>query len=320
MPRLIGLAVIKRFFLGVAGALLSSIGGAAEIIPAKKVTHYWVAASAGLSISGLSFCAGNLLTVSDKDSKEIYKIVLEGRRAELETYVKILGLAVPKKGRPTNFWQFLLDLTRPAAAMDFEAISCGDNAIYILSERYNRIAEVDMQGRGRWLDVMWSPIAKAQGYLQGYNLSGVGLAKVGDSFWVALEREPRGLIKLGPKGEIQIFTPPSVSELDFRGEPENLSGLDYYDGALFTLEPNAYAVCRRALPSLKAEWCLDYREHENSSELGYEVARTGGKGDGLVVGEKGIFIVFDNDNISRIQDPQDRRALLLQLAFPEGAR
>ncbi|WP_299586488.1 hypothetical protein [Microbulbifer echini] len=298
--------------------LLSQLGVAAEIIPAQKLNHYWVDASAGLSLSGLSFCNGKLLTVSDKKSQEIYQIVLKGTHARLETYLTLSGLSVPKKDRPRNLWYFLLDLTRPAVAMDFEAISCAGNTFYLLSERYNRIAEVDIQGRGHWLENMWSAKAKAQGYMQGYNLSGVGLQKVGDNFWMVLERDPRALVKLDAKGGVQIFTPPPVAGLNFRGQPENLAGLDYYNGALFTLEPNGHAVCRRVLPSLKAKWCLDYWEHENSSELGYEVSRTGGKGDGLAVGDLGIFIVFDNDNISRIHDPQDRRALLLHLAFPEG--
>ncbi|WP_444943850.1 hypothetical protein ACJJIK_00180 [Microbulbifer sp. ZKSA006] len=309
--------MIKRFFLTTVGALLSSLGLAAEIIPAKKIAHYWLNDSSGLSISGLSFCDGKLLTVSDKRSREIYQIVLEGRRAKLELYIKLAGLRVPKKDRPTNFWYFLLDLTRPAAAMDFEAITCADDIFYLLSERYNRIAEVNRQGRGHWLENMWSTTAKAQGYMQGYNLSGVGLQKVGDDFWMAIERDPRALVKLGPKDSVQIFTPPPVTGLNFRGESENMAGLAFYDGALWTLEPNAYAVCRRELPSLEADWCLDYWEHENSSELGYEVSRTGGRGDGLAVGAQGIFVVFDNDNISRIHDPQDRRALLLHLAFPE---
>jgi len=310
--------VTNRFVWGVAGVLFSSVGLATEIIPAKKITHYWVENSAGLSISGLSFCNERLVTVSDKYSRDIYQIKLEGGRAKLETFLTLSGLMVPKKDKPTNFWHFILELTRPAVAMDFEGISCVDNTIYILSERYNRIAEVDIEGKGRWLENMWSSTAKAQGYMQGYNLSGVGLVKVKDNFWVAIERDPRGLVKLGPKGSIQIFTPPPVAGLDFRGESENLAGLDYHDGSLFTLEPNAYAVCRRTLPSLKAQWCLDYREIEESSELKYEAARTGGKGDGLAVGESGIFIVFDNDNISRSADPQDRRALFLHLGFPDN--
>ncbi|WP_226647366.1 SdiA-regulated domain-containing protein [Microbulbifer variabilis] len=309
--------MIKRFLFSVVFLHLSSLGMAAEIIPAKKLNHYWVDASAGLSISGLTFCDGKLFTISDKKSKEIYEIVVAGRHAKLVPYLTISGLGTPQKDKPTNFWHFLLELTRPAAAMDFEGISCADNNFYLLSERYNRIAEINMQGEGRWLENMWSSTAKAQGYLKGYNLSGVGLQKIGDDFWIAIERDPRGLVKIGPKESVQIFKLPPVAGLNFRGQTENLAALYYYDGALFTLEPNGYAVCRRELPSLKAQWCLDYWDQENSSELRYEVSRTGGRGDGLAVSEQGIFIVFDNDNISRIHDPQDRRGLLLQLAFPE---
>jgi len=310
----------KRILIGVAGILLSTIGLAAEIRIAKKIAHYWIDGSAGSGISGLSFCKGNLLTISDKNSEVIYTIKLEDGLAQLEPYLEISGLKAPKKDKPTNFWHFILDLSRPSAAMDFEGICCTDDAIYILSERYNRIAKVDMHGKANWLESVWSFTAKARGYLQGFNLSSEGLAKVGDNFWVALERDPRGLVKLTENEEAQIYSPPPVAGLDFHGKSEDFSALDYYDGALFTLERNAHAVCKRSVPSLKAEWCLDYRALEQSPELEYEGASAGGKGDGLAVGEEGIFILFDNNNISRSAVPQDRRALLLQLAVPESTR
>ncbi|MFS1525273.1 esterase-like activity of phytase family protein [Microbulbifer sp. 2304DJ12-6] len=310
--------MIERLFFGVVGALLSSIGLATEISNAKLMASYWVDDSEGLGISGLSFCDGKLLTVSDKKSDTIYTLELENKRAKVVPYLEISGLRPPKKDKPTNLWYFFLDLTRLPSVMDFEGISCKDNAIYILSERFNRIAKVDKQGKAHWLEKNWSVEAKAQGYLRGFNLSSEGIVKVKDDFWIALEREPRGLVKLSPNGSVRIFKLPPVAGLKFQGGSEDLTALDYFNGALFTLERSAHAVCKRALPSLQAEWCLDYQAFEESPELGYEGAHTGGMGDGLAVGEQGIFILFDNNNISRIQDSDDRRALLLQLAFPEG--
>jgi len=309
--------MIKRYLFLIAIILLSPTGLAVEVISAKKITHYWLDGSMGEGISGLSFCDGELLTVSDKNSEEIFKITLEGRRAKLEPYLKLIGLTVPKKDKARNFWHFILDLSRPPGAMDFEGITCSDNFIYLVSERYNRIAEMDRQGDIRWLDTMWASEARARGYMQGFNLASEGLVKVGDDFWVAMESEPRGLVRLSPNGDVQIFTLPPVAGLNFRGEVEDLGALGYYDGALFTLEGNAHAVCRRAMPGLTAEWCLDYRMLEKSSELQYEENRKGAKGDGLAVGKEGIFIVFDNSDVNRSAAPKDRRALLLHLAFPE---
>ncbi|WKD50464.1 esterase-like activity of phytase family protein [Microbulbifer spongiae] len=312
--------MIERVYAVVGGVLLSSLGLAAEISSAKLLASYWVDGSEGLGLSGLSFCNGQLLTVSDKKSDTIYTLELENKRAKAVPYLEISGLRPPKKDKPTNLWYFFLDLTRRPSAMDFEGISCKNNAIYILSERFNRIAKVDKQGKAHWLETNWSLEAKTQGYLQGFNLSSEGIVKVEDDFWVALESEPRGLVKLASNGSIQIFQLPPVDGLKFQGGSEDLTALDYFNGALFTLERNAHAVCKRALPNLQAEWCLDYRALELSPELGYEGTRTGGMGDGLAVREQGIFVLFDNSNISRIQDPKDRRALLLQLAFPEGTR
>ncbi|MFS1522669.1 hypothetical protein ACL7TT_00915 [Microbulbifer sp. 2304DJ12-6] len=310
--------MIKRFFFGIAFALLSPLAIAADISTARLLASYWVDGSAGLDLSGLSFCAGKLLTVSDRASREVYAIKLMEGRAELVSHLKLTGLRVPKRNKATSLWSFIPELFRPARDLDFEGVSCDENRIYLLSERYNRIAVVEEQGEARWLENLWSPEVKARGYLQTSNVSSEGLVKARDQFWLAIEREPRGLLRLSPGGDAQVFSLPPVAGLDFHGNPEDLTGLAYYDGALFTLEGNAHAVCRRALPSLKAEWCLDYRALEKSPERVYEVALRG-KGGGLAVSEQGIFVVFDNDNSARAQDPGDRRALLLHLAFPDSA-
>ncbi|MDP5210649.1 hypothetical protein [Microbulbifer sp. 2205BS26-8] len=309
--------MIKRLLFSIACVLLSPLAIATDISPARLLASYWVDGSAGLDLSGLSFCAGKLLTVSDRASKQIYAIQLMDGRAELVPYLKLSGLRVPKRSQAHSLWSFIPELFRPARDLDFEGITCGENGIYLLSERYNRIAMVVGQGEARWLENLWSPEVKARGYLQAPNVSSEGLVKAGDQFWLAIEREPRGLLRLSPGGDAQVFSLPSVTGLDFRGSPEDLTGLAYFDGALFTLEGNAHAVCRRTLPSLRAEWCLDYRALEKAPERMYEVAIRG-RGGGVAVNEQGIFMVFDNDNTARAQYPGDRRALLLHLAFPDS--
>ncbi|WP_444917783.1 hypothetical protein [Microbulbifer sp. JMSA003] len=309
--------MIKTVFLAINFIFLASVGMAAEIFFAKDIADYWIDNSSGVGLSGLSFC-GQLITISPKESEKIYRINLHGQSATLEKYLKVSGLPPPKRGVADNVSHFVMDLLRPKSAMRFGGICCRDDGTFLLSERHNRIAEVDTDGSSRWINNKWSSAIEHLGYSLRYNNGGEGIVEVGDDLWVALEREPRGLLKVGNKGEFQVFSLPSVVGLDFGDHPENLRGLDYHDGALFTLESNAYAVCRRALPSLQAEWCLVYREIEESPEHAYEVSRLGGMGSGVAVNNQGVFVVFNNNNISRARDPQDRRARLLHLAFPEG--
>ncbi|WP_444921590.1 esterase-like activity of phytase family protein [Microbulbifer sp. CnH-101-G] len=309
--------MIKRFLFSITLVLLSPLVAAVEITPAKLQASYWVDNSEGLDISGLSFCAGKLLAVSDKNSGEIYALALDGDRAELRSHLLLADLGIPSKDQTGSLWVALTEFFRPAGELDFEGISCADDTIHLVSEHYNRIANVDAQGRANWQEHIWSPKAREQGYLQKPNASSEGLVKAGDTFWVAMERDPRGLLRLNANGEVRTFTLPPVSGLDFYGRSEDLTGLDYYDGALFTLERNAHAVCRREPSSLKAQWCVDYRELEESPERIYEETRYG-KGEGLAVNSQGIFVVLDNNNVGRAQAPEDKRALLLHLAFPES--
>ncbi|MFA0809967.1 esterase-like activity of phytase family protein [Microbulbifer epialgicus] len=311
--------MIKHSLFSFVCMFLSPLVMAAEISPAKLLASYWVDNSAGLDISGLSFCADNLLAVSDKNSGEVYSLQFQGRGADLVSYLQLSGLGVPERDEPESLWMAFKELFRPADELDFEGVSCDGNTIYLVSEHYNRIVVVDDQGGANWQKHPWSAIAKSQGYLQKTNASSEGLVKAGDTFWVAMEREPRGLLKLSPSGKVRLFTIPPVAGLDFSGRSKDLTGLDYYDGALFTLERNAHAVCRRVLPSLKAEWCLDYRALEESPDRVYEETRYG-KGEGLAVNEQGIFVVLDNNNVGRAQAPEDKRALLLHLAFPDHSQ
>ncbi|WP_445354712.1 esterase-like activity of phytase family protein [Microbulbifer sp. EKSA008] len=308
--------MIKRTLFSVLSVLLSPLAIAAEITPARLLSSYWVDSSAGLDISGLSFCSGDLLAVSDKNSEEIYTLELRDGSADLVSHLRLSGLGIPEQDEPVSAWEGFKELFRPAEDLDFEGVTCSDGQVYLVSEHYNRIAIVDIEGNARWQEHSWSALARSQGFLQKTNASSEGLVKADDTFWVAMEREPRGLLRLNADGEASTLTLPQVDGLDFAGRSEDLAGLDYHDGALFTLERNAHAVCRRALPSLEAEWCLDYRALEESPERVYEETRYG-KGEGLAVGEQGIFVILDNNNVGRAQAPDDKRALLLHLAMPD---
>ncbi|AMX02255.1 hypothetical protein A3224_06355 [Microbulbifer thermotolerans] len=296
---------------------LSPFAAASSVTPAQLLSAYWVDNSPGLDISGLTFCHGTLLAVSDKNSSEIYALELSPSGAALKAYQQVAGLAIPEEA-PGGFLAALSQAIRPDTAMDFEGISCDSDGVYLVSERYSRIAQLTVDGAA-WLAGDWVFQVRRQGYLQKVNAGTEGLVRIGSDFWVAMEREPRGLLHLPAGGEAQVFPIPAVAGLDFRGRAEDITGLAHYDGALFTLERNAFAVCRRALRDLRAEWCIDYRAIEESPEFVYTETRYG-KGEGLAVDASGIYVVLDNNNVGRAADTADKRALLLHLAFPAEVR
>ncbi|SDJ56830.1 hypothetical protein [Microbulbifer yueqingensis] len=302
------------------GLLLAARAPAQPVLPAELLGSWWLDGSAGLDMSGLAFCEQRLLAVSDKDSGTIYAVDFAGSqpgqgaspRARLQPYQRFGGLDVPRG----ELGAALLGLVQPGLAADFEGISCSGGAIYLLSERYHRLVRLLPDGSGHWLPQGWAEPARARGYMQRFNGAGEGLVRKDGQTWIALERQARGLVRLG-ENKMEFYDIPPVPGLDFHGRPEDITGLDIHAGALYTLERNAFAVCRRSLGDLEAEWCIEYRAVEEAPEHVYRKTRYG-KAEGLAVNDEGIFIVLDNNNVGRASDPDDRRALLMQLGHPQG--
>ena len=318
---------------GVAGLLKGCMAGAlfglaaaslrAEptipVMPAKLQQAWWIDGSEGLDISGLSFCEGELLAVADKISERIYRLAPEPgvRSVSLEPMAEFSRPPLPDD-QPISIKARALHYASTPLSMDFEGITCDGPDIYLLSERHNRIVRLNQAERkGEWTPVRWSESARDEGYLQLFNAESEGLVRIGDDFWVALERDPRGLLKLEPGDQVgrHFYAVPPVAGLDFRDRSADLTALAYYDGALFTLERNAFAVCRRSLDTLIAEWCVQYRHIEEGPEYVYRKTIFG-KGEGLAVNDQGMFVVLDNNGVTRVAAPGDSRGLLMHLAFP----
>ena len=309
--------MLKYWVLSVSLLFASSILAAEPVRPAQLLGSYWLDGSAGLDISGLSFCGGELLAVSDKNSADIYVVRLDrdGDRAALMPRALFAKLEVPVAS-DGGFKARLLSAVESGAAADFEGITCNDDEIFVVSERHHRIATAQPSGESAWLPLHWADAARKRGYMQHFNGASEGLVLAGEDFWIALERSRRGLVRFANgAGDAELVEVPAVDGLDFRGRPEDLTGLAFYDGALYTLERNAFAVCRRSLPDLRAEWCIHYRAIEEAPQFVY-LKTFFGKGEGLAVDASGIYVVLDNNNVARAADPQDRRGLLLHFAHP----
>lgn len=313
--------MLRYLVFSVALLFGSSATTAEPVRPAQLLASYWLDGSAGLDISGLSFCGGELLAVSDKNSADIYVVKLgrdsgiDSDRAALVPRAVFTRLEVPAEG-DGGLPARLLSAVESGAAADFEGITCNEEEIFVVSERHHRIAAVLPSQEPAWLPLHWAAAAREHGYMQHFNGASEGLVLAGQDFWIALERSRRGLVRFANgTGEAELVEIPAADGLDFRGRPEDLTGLAFYDDALYTLERNAFAVCRRSLPDLRAEWCINYRAIEEAPQFVYRKTFFG-KGEGLAIDTSGIYVVLDNNNVARAADPQDRRGLLLHFAHP----
>ena len=316
LPSITGLVAVCLTLFAQAAQPTS---GSLPIVTAELKGYWWIDGSEGLDVSGLAFCGGELLAVADKSSESIYALRPDHTKHHVSLEQKAV-FARPElpQDQPVSLTARALHMASRPLSMDFEGITCADGQIFLLSERHNRIAQLDLDmQRAVWLPVKWSESARARGYLQQFNGESEGLVRVGSNFWVALERDPRGLLKLRPQDKegSEFYPVPPVTGLDFRGRSEDLTALATYEGALFTLERNAFAVCRRDLETLEAEWCLDYRAHEESPQHVY-LETYYGKAEGLAINASGIYVVLDNNGVGRAMAPEDRRGLLLYLGFP----
>ncbi|WP_346836856.1 esterase-like activity of phytase family protein [Microbulbifer sp. SAOS-129_SWC] len=294
--------------------MFAPVAAAVPVTPARLLNSYWLDGSAGLDISGLSFCGGELLAASDKDSDNLYAVQIDNGNARLQARALLAGLAAPP-AQAEDLTARLLNLVQPGLAADIEGITCDADNVYLVSERYHRIAAAAEGVTPAWLPQQWAQAARERGYMQQFNGASEGLVRVGDDFWVALERDRRGLVHFTAGREPQFFEIPAVAGLHFQHRSPDLTGLAFYDGDLFTLERNAFAVCRRSPQTLAAKWCITYRAIEEAPDNVY-LETYYGKGEGLAVNDSGIYVVLDNNNVARAANPQDRRGLLLHLAFP----
>ncbi|CAI8735862.1 esterase-like activity of phytase family protein [Pseudomonas serboccidentalis] len=322
-----------RFGVALACALLlGSMTVAAEPVPELKLlSEHPVDGMRGGNLSGLAVCGKDLWTVSDRDDDQIYRLNTADQVWQAET-VHIDVPKAPDSGLPWG----LSSRTWAASFirggdLDFEGITC-DSAgnRYIVSEAHAAVLQVSPEGAASWLKI--SPMlvreARASGMLLHFNalFEGLAINSAGDEMWLAAERERRGLLKIKRQQTVWDcdggcvllseagveMQPPQFPKA--RAVTRDFADLSLFNGKLFTLERNAFRVCRRDAVTAKVERCWSFAEEALQPQRLYSQAY--GLAEALVVDADGAWIGLDNNDGVRADG--ERRPIVWRFAAPEG--
>ncbi|KAB0491940.1 esterase-like activity of phytase family protein [Pseudomonas vancouverensis] len=319
-------------FALACGLLLTSIMASAEPAPELRLlSEHAVEGMRGGNLSGLAQCGDELWAESDRDDDQIYR--LDTRETVWQAQaVHIYVPPVPDSGLPWGLKSRVWGASFVRGGdLDFEGITC-DSAgnRYLVSEGHAAVLQVPPTGPASWLKI--SPMmvreARARGLLQKFNaiFEGIAINPAGDQMWLAAEREGRGLLMIKRKQTVWDcdggcvllseagleMQPPQFPHA--KPVPRDFSDLSLYNGKLYTLERNAYQICRRDLQTVKVERCWSYANELLQPNRRY--SQNYGLEEALIIDADGAWIGVDNNNGARVDG--EVRPIVWRFAAPEG--
>ncbi|AZF08744.1 hypothetical protein C4J93_0516 [Pseudomonas sp. R2-37-08W] len=322
---------------GVALAILMVCGlattavVAAPVAELKLVSEHPVDGMRGGNLSGLALCGEQLWTVSDRDDEQIYRLDTRAPTWTAEV-VAIDVPPVPESGLPWG----LRSRTKAASFvrggdLDFEGISCdAAGNRYIVSEAHAAVLQVPVAGDPEWLKIAPGMVreARASGMLLHFNalFEGLTVNPQGDRIWLAAERERRGLVSIKRGQSVWDCDGACVvlSEAGLEVQPaqfpnakavsKDFADLALFNGKLFTLERNAFQICRRDTVTAKVELCWSFADETLRPERRYP--QPYGLAEALVVDADGAWIGIDNNFGARADG--EKRPVVYRFAAPAG--
>ena len=322
---------------GFALAILLLSGLAATSVVAqpaaelKLLSEHPVDGMRGGNLSGLAMCGKDLWTVSDRDDDQIYRLDTRADTWQAET-VTINVPPVPESGLP---WGLRARTTAASVIrggdLDFEGISCdAAGNRYIVSEAHAAVLQVPASGDPEWLKIAPGMVreARASGLLLHFNALFEGLAvnPEGNQIWLAAERERRGLISIKRGQSVWDCDGPCVllSEAGQEMQPAQFPGakavskdfadLALFNGKLFTLERNAFQICRRDSVTAKVERCWSYADEALVPNRRYP--QSYGLAEALLIDAEGAWVGIDNNFGARADG--EKRPVVYRFAAPAG--
>lgn len=309
---------------------LAPLAGAA-VPELAMVSEHPIEGMARGNLSGLALCGAELWGESDRDDDRVYRFDRAAR----------VWLAQPKvfdtPAPPPSGLALEVRMAAWAAgfvrggAHDFEGISCDQGGnLYLVSEAHAAVLQVPESGPARWLLISPRMVTQAReaGLLREFNaiFEGLAISPAGDRLWLAAERQGRGLIALVRQGsrwdcdgacvrlsEDREQTPPAGLTPRFPLHAD-FADLALYHGKLFTLERNAYSICRRDAASAEVEACWSFAGAALAPSRQY--SQPYGLTEALAIDEGGAWVGTDNNEQPR--NDGEVRPVVWRFAAPAG--
>ncbi|AXM96861.1 esterase-like activity of phytase family protein [Pseudomonas plecoglossicida] len=320
-----------RLFAAIALSLFALPSLAGNWPELKLASEHPIDGMRGGNLSGLAFCRGALWGVSDRDDDRVYRFDQQNAvwRAQPLTFTPP---AVPDSGLPWGLRSrnWAVSYIR-GGELDYEGITCdqADN-LYLVSEAHAAVLQLPVAGEPDWLKIDPAMIrqARASGMLLHFNalFEGVAINPAGDRLWLAAERERRGLVAIERQhsvwncGRTCILLSEAGVEMqppqmpNARALSRDFADLAWFEGKLFTLERNAYRVCRRDADSGQVERCWSFAADTLVPERLYD--QPFGLAEALVIDAKGAWVGIDNNKGDRADG--ESRPVVWRFDAPQG--
>lgn len=292
------------------GCLLSLTIGCgrnnAEISKLKLVKALPVEFSEPVEPSGLTSFNGEFYTVSDDHNTIIFRMKILDEKVVLNPHIKFEAPELPG-----------------LRYLDFEGITCdAEGNFYLCSEEASQILYVSRDGgEVYWLFESLKPYGEKKGFFEIENAGLEGIALIGpNQFVLAIERQPRGIIRLdlnGKSAKVDLF---NLNETKWKLPEErfpDFTGLCVEDGDVYVLERGASVISKLAFKNgeveLSSRW--SYATIENSDAWRYaDTPFT--SGEGLYMDSEFVYVILDNNRKFRYSNPKDNRPLFFIMERP----
>ena len=262
----------------------------------------------GLEPSGLDYCDGRLLFVSDKHGNQIFELNIVESQAIASVYLTLPEIPPPTSIGPAVSQPPVNYIANYMKYFDWEGISCdGQGNIYLASEFYVSILKINKQRKVSWIEQPLYEFGQRNGLFTKHNAYLEGISVQGEKLWLAAEREPRGLLLIND-GRPEVIVAPEYESKETR-MPLDFAGLDIWQGTLYALERNHYQVCGLA----DTKVCYSYGHVVEEWEF---LPRIFGTAEGLAIEGGTLWLIFDNNQKPRLANPDNSRPTLLSFTFP----
>lgn len=319
-------------WLSIALMVLALPCRAAPVEQLKLLSEHVVDGMQGGNLSGLAWCGDGLWTVSDRDDNLIYRLDPSANPVWPAHALTISVPPPPPSGLALDVrLQVKASTYVRGGSLDFEGISCdAQGNRYVVSEAYASVLKVPINGAAQWLPIDPAVVreARERGLLAHFNaiFEGIAVDPTGEHLWLAAERERRGLLAISRRGKHwgcegscvllseggYVTSPPQVKP----GRPvsNDFSDLSLYKGRLYTLERNAYQICRRDPVTARVEHCWSFADEVLAPGRRYD--QPYGLLEALVIDDQGAWLGVDNNDKPR--EDGEVRPIVWRFAAPQA--